>query len=100
MFVGEANHVYVAMPTYSLIEYSDNYSDRSGRFWKIKRDEVPAKNVDLTIDNSKSSKYKKALVRKAAVAKDGNNFVKDTKIVVPLKYLSNSWRSLKMQLIN
>ena len=27
-------------------------------------------------------------------------FVKDTEIVVPLKYLSNFWRSLEMPLIN
>ena len=29
-----------------------------------------------------------------------NSFVKDTKIVVSLKYLSNFWRSLEMSLIN
>ena len=32
------------MPKYNLIEYSDNYSDRSGSLWKFKRDEVPADN--------------------------------------------------------
>ena len=31
---------------------------------------------------------------------NGNSFVKDTKIVVPLKYLSKFWRSLEMPLIN
>ena len=40
------------------------------------------------------------LGKKAANDKDGNSFVKDTKIVVPLKYLSNLWRSLEMPLIN
>ena len=30
MFVDEANHIYIAMPMYNLIEYSDNYSDISG----------------------------------------------------------------------
>ena len=29
-----------------------------------------------------------------------NTFVKDTKIVASLKYLSNFWRSLEMSLIN
>ena len=29
-FVDEANHIYIAMPMYNLIEYSDNYSDTSG----------------------------------------------------------------------
>ena len=48
------------MPMYNLIEYSDNYSDTSGSLWQFKRDEVPANNVDLTINNSQSFKYKAA----------------------------------------
>ena len=66
---------------YNLIEYSDNYSDTSGRLWQFKRDEVPATNADSTINNSQSFKYKAPLVRKTANARDGNCFVKDTKIV-------------------
>ena len=54
------------MSMYNLIEYSDNYSDRSGSLWQFKRDEVPANNTDLSIDNSKSFKYKAALVGKTA----------------------------------
>ena len=53
-------HIYIAMPIYNLIEYSDNYSDTSGRLRQFKRDEVPANNVDLTINNSQSFKYKAA----------------------------------------
>ena len=54
MFVDEANHIYVAMPMYNLIEYSDNYSGASGSVWQCKRDEVPANNADLSVDNSQS----------------------------------------------
>ena len=32
-FADEANHVYIAMPMYNLIEYSDNYSHTSGSLW-------------------------------------------------------------------
>ena len=101
VFVDEANHIYIAMPTYNLIEYSDNYSDTSGSLRQFKRDEVPANNANLTIDNSDSFKYKAALVRKTtdAVA-NTNSSAKDAKIVVPLKYLSNFWRSLEIPLIN
>ena len=89
------------MPMYSLIEYSNNYSDTSGSLWKFKRDEVLAKNADLAIDNSQSLKYKAALLEKAADAvNDTNSSVKEAKIVFPLKYLSNFWRSLEMPLIN
>ena len=54
----------------------------------------------MTINNSQSFKYKAALVRKTANHNNGNRFVKDAKIVVPLEYLSNFWRSLEMPLIN
>ena len=87
IFVDEANHIYIAMPMYNLIEYSDNYSDTSGSLWQFKRDEVPADNVGLTIDNSQSFKYKAALLEKTADAvANTNSSVKDAKIVVPLKY--------------
>ena len=54
----------------------------------------------MTIDNSQSFKYKAALLGKTADHNNGKSFVKDAKIVVPLKYLSNFWRSLEMPLIN
>ena len=89
------------MPMYNLFEYSDNYSDTSGSLWQFKRDEVPANNADLTIDNSQSFKYKAALLGKTADAVDEtNSSVKDAKIVVPLKYLRNFWRSLEILLTN
>ena len=80
---------------YNLIEYSDNYSDTSSSLWQFKRDEIEG-DVDLTIDvqhipnNSSSFKYKSSFIT-------NRNGVK---IVVPLKYLSNFWRSLEMPLIN
>ena len=84
-----------------MIEYSDNYSDTSESLWQFKRDEVPAGNADLAIDNSQSFKYKAALLGKTEHAvSNTNSSVKDAKIVVPLKYLSNFWRSLEMPLRN
>ena len=53
------------------------------------------------ISNSQSLKYKAILVVKPKNAVNNtNNYVKNTKIVVPLKYLSNFWRLLEMPLIN
>ena len=55
----------------------------------------------LSINNSQSFKYKAALSGKTADAVNNtNSSIKDPKIVVPLKYLSNFWRSLEMPLIN
>ena len=89
------------MPICNLIEYSNNYSDTSGSLWQFNRDEVPANNDDLTIDNSQLFKCKAALVGKTANAVGGKtSSVKNAKLVVPIKYLSNLWRSLSMPLIN
>ena len=65
-------------------------------------DDVPADdNAELTVDNSQSFKYKANLSGKTkAAVNNTSSFVKDAKIVVPLKYLSNFWRSLEMPLIN
>ena len=84
------------MPMYNLIEYSDNYSDTSGSLWDFKRDEID-NNANVTNgDNAPSFKYKVSLI-----GNTGNNRTKNgVKIAVPLKYLSNFWRSLEMPLIN
>ena len=84
------------MPMYNLIEYRDNHSDTSANLWQFKRDEGNKGNVDLNVDdnhipnNSSSFKYKSCFIT-------NRNGVK---IVVPLKYLSNFWKSLEMPLIN
>ena len=83
------------MPMYNLIEYSDNCSDTSGSLWNVKRDEIEENN-NLTADNSSSFKYKSNIIDNLSQAGTRNN----VKVVVPLKYLSNFWRSLEMLLIN
>ena len=94
-FVDDAEHINIAMPMYNLIEYSDNYSDTSGNLWQFKRDEIE-ENVDLTVDNLSSFKYKSNIIGNLTIAETKNN----VKTVVPLKHLSNFWRSLEMPLIN
>ena len=85
---------------YNLIEYSENYSDISGSLWQFKRDEVPVNNADLPIISSLSFKYKAALVGITEDRNNGSSFVKNTKIVDLLNYLSNFWNSLEIPLIN
>ena len=81
---------------YNLIEYSDNYSDTSGSLWDFKRDEI-VNNADVTNDdNAPSFKYKANLIGNT----ENNGTKNGVKIAVPLKYLSNFWRSLEMPLIN
>ena len=87
------------MPMYHLIEYSDNYQDSSA-LYQYKRDEPPEANAinDLTTDTSSSFKYKVELLGNPVL--DGNIAKRSVKVVVPLKYLSNFFRSLEMQKLN
>ena len=95
-FVDEAAHINITMAIYNLIEYSGNYSDTSGSLWQFKRDEI-INNADVTNDNNVPSfKYKANLIGNT----ENNGIKNGVKIAVPLKYLSNFWRSLEMPLIN
>ena len=89
--------ILLILPTYNLIEYSDNYSDTSGSLWNFKRDEIE-EDADLTINNASSFKYKANLIGDT-VADGANRKKENVKIAVPLNYLSNFWRSLEMPLI-
>ena len=81
------------MPMYNLIEYSDNYAKTSGSLWQYFRDE-PDDNDDM--DESKSFKSKIKITGKTP--NNGNE--KHVEIIVPLKYLSNFWRTFEMPSIN
>ena len=102
--VDTAETLDIVMPMNNLIEYSDNYQDSSATLYQYKRDE-PAEDdavADLTTDNSDSFKYKiKLLGNVTEVAGDAAGVRRlNGKVVVPLKCLSNFFRSLEMPLVN
>ena len=82
------------MPMYNLIEYSDNCSDTSGSLWQFKWDVIEGDN-DLTADILSSFKYKLSFIGNT-VADGVNRKEEGVKTAVPLKYLSNFWRSLEV----
>ena len=95
-FVDYADFINIAMSMNNLIKYSDNYSDTSGSLWDFKRDEI-VNNANVTNDdNAPSFKYKASIIGNT----ENNGTKNGVKIAVPLKYLSNFWRSLEMPLIN
>ena len=91
------------MPMYNLLEYSKNYSKATRRFWNYYRDEPNSgvggvdNNINYSINDSKSFNYKTSITRK--VESDSRK-KENVKIFVPLKHLSNCWRTLDMPLIN
>ena len=97
--VDTAENLDIVMPMYDLIEYSDNYQDSSAALYQYKQDEPPEDDAiaDLTANNSSSFKYRISLLGDRNFV-DG--IVRLNVKVVPLKYLSNFFRSLEMPLIN
>ena len=88
--VDSAKDTDTVIPTYDLIEYSDNYAKTSGSLWQYFRDEPNGNLAD-----SESFKSKIKITGKTP----NNDSEKDVEIMVPLKYLSNFWRTLEMPLI-
>ena len=91
------------MPMYNLLEYSKNYKKTTGSLWNYYRDQP--RNPLST--NSESFKYKASITGNTYnVDYDDDNYdankagKNETEIVIPLKYLSNFWRSLNIPLIN
>ena len=99
--IDNAEYIDIVMPMYNLIEYSDNYSKTSGSLWQYCKD-IPAVNnagniVDFTATNTTDSfKFKTKIT--GQTNNDGE--INGVEIMVPLKYLSNFWRTLEMPLIN
>ena len=89
--IDNAKDIDIVMSMYNLIEYSDNYAKTSGSLWQYYRDE-PNNNLA----DSESFKFKVKITGKTP--NDDNE--KDVEIMVPLKYLSNFWRTLELPLIN
>ena len=99
--IDNANILDIIIPMCNLIEYSDNYSDTSGSLWQFKRDEQNMNNgkpASVTTDDSSCFKYKSTFFKPLTAADNG--VFEDVRVAVPLKYLSNFWRSLEMSLIN
>ena len=98
-----AEDLDVEMPMYNLLEYSKNYRKTTDSLWNYYSDEPN----DPFPSNFKSFKYKTSITGNTYgiglvdadydSRKVGKN---ETEIAVPLKHLSNLWRSIVMSLIN
>ena len=99
--IDNAEYIDIVMPMYNLKEYSDNYSKTSGSLWQYWK-EIPAVNNDRNIaifngtNDTDLSNFKSKIIGETAA----NGETENVEIMVPLKYLSNFWRTLEMPLIN
>ena len=89
--VDNAKDIDIAMPMYNLIEYSDNFSEKSGSLWQYSKD-IPDNNnaiVNFAENNLTDSFSFKAKM----TGQTGDNGTKKVEIMVPLKYLYNFWKT-------
>ena len=99
--IDNAEDLDVVMSMYNLLEYSKNYRKTTGSLWNYYRDEPNGgvkDGIDYSIMGSMSFDYKVNFIEGGV--KQNNLTKNDVKIVVPLKYLSNFWRSLNIPLMN
>ena len=98
--IDSAKDIDIVMPMYNLIEYSDNYAKATGRLWQYCKD-IPALNANDDIIIFAEGNTTDSLNFKVKITvRTENNGTKDVEIMVPLKHLSNFWRTLEMPLIN
>ena len=98
--IDNAKDIDIVMPMYNLIEYSDNYAKTTGSLWKYCKD-IPALNPNDEITRFTGGNTTDSFNFKAKITgQTGDDGTKDVEIIVPLKYLSNFWRTLEMLLIN
>ena len=88
------------MPMYNLIEYSDNYAKTSGSLWQYCFDIPASDNNDAIFDFTENNLTDSFNFKAKVTGQTGNDGTKNVEIMVPLKYLSNLWRTLEMPLIN
>ena len=100
--IDNAKDIDIVMPMYNLIEYSDNYAKTTGSLWQYCKD-IPAQNAnanDVITEFTEGNLTDSFNFKLKITGRTGNGGTKDVEIMVPLKYLSNFWRTLEIPLIN
>ena len=98
--IDNAEYIDIVMPMYNLIESSNNYSKTSGSLWQY-CNEIPAVDGNGTIVNFNGANATNSFNFKTKITRQTNDDgIINVERMVPLKYLSNFWRTLQMPLIN
>ena len=98
--IDNAKDIDIVMPMYNLIEHSDNYAKTTGSLWQYCKD-IPVLNANDEITKFTRGNTTDSFNFKAKITgQTGDDRTKNVEIMVPLKYLTNFWRTLEMPLIN
>ena len=91
--IDNAEYIDTVMSLYNLIEYSDNYLKISGSILQYCKEILLQIMLVILL-------IQLLLKQKKTVQTNNNGRIDNVEIMVPLKYLSNFWRTLKIPLIN
>ena len=98
--VGNAKDIDLVMPMFNLIEYCDNYSKASGTLWQYFKDILAVDNNNAVVNFAENNLTDSFNFKVKITGQTGDDGTKNVEIMVPLAYLSVSWRSLELPLIN
>ena len=93
-------YVDIVMSIYNLIEYSDNYSKTSGSFWQYCKEILAVDNAGNIVDFDGTNATDSFNFKTKITGQTNNDGTINIEIMVPLKHLTNFWRTLEMPLIN
>ena len=95
--VENAKDIDIVMPMYNLIKYSEK---TTGSLWQYCKD-IAARNNNNQIINFAANNLTDSFNFKVIfTSQTDDGGTKDVSIMVPLKYLSNFWRTSEMPLVN
>ena len=98
--IDNAKDINIIMNLYNLLEYSDAYTRTSGSFWQYCKDMPAVDNHNAIVDFTENNLTYSFNFKVKITGQTGDDGTKNVEIMVPLKYLSNFWRTLEMPLIN
>ena len=88
--IDNAKDIYIGMPMYNLIEYSNSYYKTSGILCQYYRHESVSNNagsLESFLGNSASFKFKQKIT-----GSTGDDCTKNVKLMVSLIYVSTFWK--------
>ena len=98
--IDNTEYIDIVMPMYNLIEYSNNYSKTSGSLWQYCKEILAVNHAGNIVDFDGTNTTDSFNFKTKITGQTNNDGTINIEIMVPLKYLSNFWRTLEMPLIN
>ena len=98
--IDDAQYIDVVIPTYNLKEYSDNYSKNIWSIFQYCRGVTVVDNKRDVTDFTEAIVTNSFNLKEKLTGRIGDNGTKNVEIMVPLKSMSDLWRTLEMVLVN